>query len=241
MKKSIAMFSASLLLGTMISTLSVSAEENPKEYSTEGTITFEAGDTEITPPVDPQNPDPDEPKEPVDPPGPGTGGALSIDYGSKLKFGIQKISTTDKVYYAAPDEFKDGTKSPTYVQVTDKRGTLEGWNLSVSQLTQFKTVDGDELEGAQLTFTKGQVASVVDEKYTPTNVTSELKLTPGESSSVAVNAQSGTGVGTWVYRFGENEVDNKDAVQLSVPGKSVKLAQKYQTTLVWSLDNTPEN
>ena len=35
-------------------------------------ITFEAGDNEITPPVDPENPDPTDPVDPIDPPGPGT-------------------------------------------------------------------------------------------------------------------------------------------------------------------------
>ena len=37
--------------------------------------------------------------------------------------------------------------------------------------------------------------------------------------------------------FGENQ----DAVQLSVPGKSVKLAQQYSTKLVWTLEDTPNN
>lgn len=239
MKKSIALLSTVILISAVTATKSASAEENPKEYTTEGTITFEAGDEEVTPPVDPENPE--EPKEPVDPPGPGTGGALSIDYGSKFKFGTNKISATDKTYYAAPDEFKDGSKAPTFVQVTDKRGTLAGWKLSISQSEQFKTADGEELAGAQLAFTKGQVASVVDEKYAPTTVSSEIALTPGESNTIAVNAKAGTGVGTWIYRFGKNEADNKDAVQLSVPGKSVKLAKQYSTTLIWSLDNTPEN
>ncbi|WP_426093982.1 WxL domain-containing protein, partial [Escherichia coli] len=61
------------------------AEVYPKEYNTDGTITFEAGDEGITPPVDPEDPDPNVPVDPVDPPSPGTGGALSIDYGSKFK------------------------------------------------------------------------------------------------------------------------------------------------------------
>ncbi|MDN8763564.1 WxL domain-containing protein, partial [Staphylococcus aureus] len=81
---------------------------------------------------------------------------LSIDYGSKFKFGTQKISTADQTYYAAPDEMKDGSKKPTYVQVTDKRGTLAGWKLTLSQPEQFKTATGEELVGAQLTFTKAE-------------------------------------------------------------------------------------
>ncbi|MDU0990076.1 MAG: WxL domain-containing protein, partial [Enterococcus faecium] len=100
---------------------------------------------------------------------------------------------------------------------------------------------GDELVGAQLKFTKGQAVSLVDPTYTPETVNSELTLTPGGNNTLAINAKSGTGVGTWVYRFGANENENKDAVQLSVPGTSVKLAQQYSTKLVWTLEDTPNN
>ena len=225
MKKTVLLTSATILLGVGFQAINASAAETfPKEYNTEGTITFEAGDNEITPPVDPENPDPTDPVDPIDPPGPGTGGALSIDYGSKFKFGTQKISTADQTYYAAPDEMKDGSKKPTYVQVTDKRGTLAGWKLTLSQPEQFKTATGEELVGAQLTFTKAEAASMLDEKY-----------------NRAMNAKKETGVGTWVYRFGSNEATNKEAVQLFVPGKSVKLAQQYSTKLVWALEDTPAN
>lgn len=243
MKKTIALSMMIGLLGFGLRAEKVLAADTtfPKEYATEGTITFEAGDNEVTPPVDPENPDPTNPVDPTDPPGPGTGGALSIDYGSKFKFGTQKISTADKTYYASPDEMKDGTKKPTYVQVTDKRGTLEGWKLSVSQPEQFKTATDDELVGAELRFTKGSAASSVDSKYMPTTVNSDLVLTPGQTNTVAINAQAGTGVGTWVYRFGSTADENKDAVQLFVPGESVKLAQAYSAKVVWSLENTPDN
>ena len=239
--KNILAITAVILLGGVIGTTAAAAETFPKEYTTEGTITFEAGDDGVTPPVDPEKPDPTNPVDPTDPPGPGTGGALSIDYGSKFKFGPQKISTADKTYYAAPDEMKDGSTKPTYVQITDRRGTLDGWKLSISQPKQFETTAGDELEGAQLKLTKGAVASSVDGKYTPTNVSSEIVLTPGQSNALAVNAKKGTGVGTWVYRFGSDTADNADAVQLFVPGESVKLAQQYSTQLVWTLENTPDN
>ncbi len=238
MKKTIILTSAAILLGIAVhSAVPVDA----KEYNTDATITFEAGDDEITPPVDPENPDPSKPVDPVDPPGPGTGGALSIDYGSRFKFGTQKISTADKTYYAAPDEMKNGSKKPTYVQITDKRGTLDGWKLSLSQPEQFKTAGGEELAGAQLSFTKGEMASLVDAQYESGTVSSEMTLTPGESNVLAINAEQGKGIGTWVYRFGSNVEANKEAVQLFVPGKSVKLAQQYTTKLVWSLENTPNN
>lgn len=95
--------------------------------------------------------------------------------------------------------------------------------------------------GAELRFTKGSAASSVDSKYMPTTVNSDLVLTPGQTNAVAINAQAGTGVGTWVYRFGSTADENKDAVQLFVPGESVKLAQAYSTKVVWTLENTPDN
>lgn len=168
-------------------------------------------------------------------------GSLSIDYSSEFKFDTQKISTSDQVYYAKPDTMKVGTEKPTYVQVTDTRGTLAGWKLSLSQPEQFKTASGEELAGAQLKFTKAQVSSLVDGKYTPTNVTSEIELTPGQDNKMAINAKENTGIGTWIYQFGKDVADNKDAVQLFVPGSSTKLAEQYTTKLVWTLEDTPSN
>lgn len=68
MKKAVALMSTAVLLGFMVNTIQVSAAETfPKEYNTEGIITFEAGDEEVTPPVDPEDPDPTDPVDPVDP------------------------------------------------------------------------------------------------------------------------------------------------------------------------------
>lgn len=59
---------ATMLFSMAVSTTFVSAAEvYPKEYNTDGTITFEAGDEGITPPVDPEDPDPNVPVDPVDP------------------------------------------------------------------------------------------------------------------------------------------------------------------------------
>ncbi|WP_338356778.1 WxL domain-containing protein, partial [Enterococcus faecium] len=96
-----------------------------------------------------------------------------IDYGSKFKFGTQKISTADKTYYAAADVMNDGSRKPTYVQGTDRRITLSGWKLSVSQPEQVKTDSGDGLGGAQLKVTKGKAVSLVEPTYTAQTVTSE--------------------------------------------------------------------
>ncbi len=177
---------------------------------------------------------------------------MRIDYVSSLDFGraqltdtnrifgVQKISSTDQTYYAAPDEMTDGSKKPTYVQVTDRRGTLEGWTLSLTQSEQFKTADGEELAGAALKFTNADAVSTIEDTIYAPKAVEEFELTPGEKAS-AITATQGTGVGTWVYRFGKDIEANENAVQLFVPGRTVKLAKEYKTTLIWALENTPGN
>lgn len=241
MKNKVPLLSSILLLGLAIDIYPMYAEEiSPVIHETEGTILLKTDD-ESTPPVDPENPDPTNPIDPSDPPDTGTGGPLSIDYSSRFKFGLQQISTLDKIYYASADIMGNNLRKPTYVQVTDKRGTLAGWKLTISQPNQFKTVDGDILEGAELTLTKGEVASSVNSDYTPTVVEDRLSLKPGVGNFLVINAKKNTGVGTWIYRFGSDEKENRDAVQLKIPGTSVKLAKKYSTELVWTLEDTPNN
>ncbi|MGC2938771.1 WxL domain-containing protein, partial [Enterococcus faecalis] len=73
-----------------------------------------------------------------------------------------KITTADQTYFAAPYVMKDGTKKPTYVQVSDKRGTLAGWKLTLSKPELFKTASGEVVDGGQLPFTSAEAASMVD-------------------------------------------------------------------------------
>ena len=119
----------------LMSTALLSTTVNAATYTSNGAITFEA-DPNPTKPVDPT--DPEKPVDPVDPtdpdgPNPGTAGPLSIDFASSFQFGNQLITSETKDYYAQLQEFAAGAAGPNYVQVTDKRGTQEGWSLSVVQ------------------------------------------------------------------------------------------------------------
>jgi hypothetical protein len=210
------------------------------EYTSNGAVTFEADDS-ITKPVDPT--DPEKPVEPIDPtdpdgPNPGTAGPLSIDFASSFQFGNQKITSETMDYYANLQEFSSGSRGPNYVQVTDKRGTQEGWSLSVVQNGQFKTAENDVLEGASLSISSGKATSVTDMLYAPT-VTEAHTFVP-DSEVNLVNAPEGKGMGTWIYKFGADETEGATAVKLNVPGRSVKLAKEYRTTLTWKLKNVPE-
>lgn len=92
MKKEIVLTAAMMLFSMVASTTFVSATEvYPKEYNTEGTITFEAGDEGVTPPVDPENPDPNKPVDPSDPPSPGTGGHYRLIMDQNSNLGLKKF------------------------------------------------------------------------------------------------------------------------------------------------------
>lgn len=234
----------------------VSAAEDEARYNSYGAIQF-IPNTDPTLPVDPEDPDPTNPVEPIDPtdpngPNPGTSGPLSLDYASSLHFGLNKISIKDETYYANAQEFKGtiaGEYRGNYVQVTDNRGTLEGWTLRVSQGGQFTSEAAKQykvLNGAALEFTQGVPDSISrDEVISPT--TYNFVLDPFGASSIVMTAAAGTGSGTWVDYFGSAEemtiegkrVQKNQAVRLSVPGATPKEAVEYRTVLTWSLTDTP--
>ncbi|MBK5491840.1 WxL domain-containing protein [Bacillus sp. TH13] len=212
------------------------------EYNSNAIIEFEPS-TEITPPVDPTDPEiPVGPVDPTDPegPNPGTNGPLSIDYASSLDFGKQKITSTDQVYKAAAQKFNgERGEGPNYVQVTDNRGTEKGWSLQVKQNGQFKSDSGKELTGAEITF-NNSVVNTASESKKPSIVKSSFNLTP-EGTGVAQNimsAKAGEGAGTYVLAFGDDNTA-ADSIELSVPGKTTKYAEKYSTSLIWTLTDVP--
>lgn len=242
MKKNLATLGLTVCSLALIQATQVSAEE-VASYQTNGTITFEADDS-ITPPVDPVNPEkpvtPIDPSKPDDKPTEGTGGPLSIDFASSFIFGSHKITTETMDYYAGLQTFQDSEDGPNYIQITDKRGTQEGWTVSVKQNGQFETRNGDILEGAELSLSAGTTTSVTDQKYSPrATLKREVTLSPNGFHYILVSANRGQGMGTWIYKFGNDAEEGRTAVKLNVPGKTVKLAQEYSTTITWTLSNIP--
>lgn len=239
---------ATMATGLLVGSASAYAE-NGGELKSNAIINFEPT-TEPTKPVNPIKPG--EPATPVDPTKPdgkpteGTAGPLSIDYASSLNFGTQKISSTDQTYQAAAQKFIEGdekteVEGPNFVQVTDNRGTEAGWTLGVKQDGQFKSETGKELTGAQIAF-KNAVVSTDSASPKPSIVerSFSLKLTP-EGNGVAQNIMSAKvkeGAGTHLLVFGDKEGENT-GIELSVPGKTTKYAEKYATSLIWTLTDVP--
>lgn len=179
------------------------ASEKSDQMTGNGSIQFEKADW-LTPPVDPERP-----TEGVDPNGesPKTEGELRLDFVSKLNFGAQAISNKDRTYFATAQQFKDDTPARgSYVQVTDNRGTLGGWQLSVRQDHQFKNETGEhkELAGAVLSLDKQWANSQLSQEYSPTIVKDAITINHiGTTYPIAV-AEKGKGSGTWLIEFGSS-------------------------------------
>lgn len=220
----------------------VVAEATDKQ-ETNGKVNFKE-DTSVVSPLDPTNPDiPVVPEKPIKQ----NGGSLAIDYISEFNFGTQNISAKNEIYYAKLDRAKSASDSdfrevPNWVQVTDKRGTNTGWNLSIKQEEQFTTgSDGDkkELKGAQITLKNGVVKTTTDnESGAPSGFGSPLVLIPGSTHTI-MNAAVNTGMGTWLESFGDLST-GAQSIELFVPGVTEKVKDvPYVTTLTWTLNDVP--
>ncbi|WP_285023817.1 WxL domain-containing protein [Lactococcus garvieae] len=236
---STALFLTSLTVGRChVFADSIAVKDGANMTST-GSISFIVN-TDPVNPVNPFNPDPDNPVTPIDPHhAKPTPGPLSIDYVSNLTFGGAKTQGSDTTYYAQLDRVKD-TKGMSYdvanfVQVTDKRGNNGGWNLVVTEDKQFSH-DKYELKGAVLKLANG-VKNSPDEASPPIGG-SEVILNPGQASDV-MHALPGTGMGTWIDRFGKDLTEAKSSVSLFVPGETKKVKGEYATSLTWTLTDTP--
>ena len=239
--------------------ISSNAQER-QEYTSQGIVEF-VPSTDPNAPVDPEKPNPEKPVQPIDPtdpngPSTGTTGPLSIDYVSSFDFGRNQISNQDQVYFARAQKYQNSKETtPNYVQVSDNRGTKQGWTLTVKQVEQFKAVTptkNTQLTGAQMMFSNPVVNSNSQEGNRPEAVDS-LILTPG-NTTVVMTAKAGAGSGLWITYWGtveevnerkengtvERVAINKD-VRLFVPGATPKDAVTYQTKLRWALMAVPGN
>lgn len=259
-------------LGSLATT--TCAAEETAVRSTDAQVKFAPSD-DPTDPVDPTDPtnliDPIDPTDPTKPVDPGTDGPLRLDYVSNFDFGIQKISSTDQTYQAKAQMVKTKGGSmkavPNYAQITDNRGTLEGWSLSVKQNGQFiSETSKKSLTGATINITN---ASLSTGSESPASIIlPNLTLNAEGASQIVMGVKTGEGAGTFVYQMGkvENLKENIDAVKdestgskdaagkdkadtriessdvtLKVPGGTQKMSEKYATTLTWTLADAPAN
>jgi len=205
---------------------------------------------DILDPVSPVDPlAPDQEVDPENPPElPEDQGALSIDFASRFSFGNQGISAQTKRYFAQPQRLlnadgtvKDAEERPNYIQVSDRRPEEErhGWQLAVTQNSQFTDPQNNQLRGAHLLLNNQQFASIQESNEPMLQNQDGVVLIPEEKTPL-VRARDGQGTGTWVYRFGDRESAG-ESVALEVPPTADPRTTTYQTTLTWELSAVPDN
>ena len=150
---------------------------------------------------------------------------------------VYKISTgSDKVYYATFDRRVDHNAKdvyrPNFLQVTDKRGTNTGWHLTVLQNTQFKN-GANELDGAELRFEHATLSTSGNGSQPVVNYLDARKILS------SFRSESKLRNGTWLNRFGVDEKEGEMSVSLFVLAKAKKCQGEYQTSLTWTLSDSP--
>ncbi|MGM0143515.1 hypothetical protein IGJ94_000042 [Enterococcus sp. AZ153] len=201
----------------------------------------------VVAPVDPL--DPETEVEPENKPEiPEDQGRLSLDFVSRFNFETQKISVSDKTYYAQPQRLlnEDGTvneteERPNYVQISDRRAANErnGWQISVTQNGQFRNESGHELIGSEIQLFNQELVTAQGGTKPELQEEPVQRIVPN-TRKVLIQANGESGTGTWIYRFGDQQTADK-SVSLYVPGGTNPEATSYSTKLTWELSAVPGN
>ncbi|HCH7775364.1 TPA: WxL domain-containing protein [Listeria monocytogenes] len=219
-------------------------------------------------PVDPDPVIPDPPDPPVGTDGLWILAVSDWDFGthnvSSLSSGALNVHAADdtiSTYVDAngngqqdlPGEVSVTKKVTPYAQISDVRGTNTGWTLSVTG-SAFKdsSTPAKTIPGAELTIPKSTVSSATSTAQAPTGYDSvTISMTGGAAVPVmaAKDMQTATptnfnddqGMGTWTDSFGSQAVSATDTSKpkLSIPKNVVVADGTYQSTLTWTLSDTP--
>ncbi|MBP1046741.1 WxL domain-containing protein [Enterococcus sp. BWM-S5] len=171
------------------------------DLGSNGAVTVEGKETST--PVDPENPavevDPGE--------GPSTKGDLRIDFVSSLNFSSAEITKTNRTFDSLAQLFHSDTSARGYyIQVSDFRSDSYGWNLTLSQDTQFhssiiQNLEDQSLKGAVLSFGNGW-ANTAGNSNTPTVSRDTLAINEMNTAYTVAAAGSNQGKGVWTIAFG---------------------------------------
>lgn len=155
-----------------------------------------------------------------------TDGELTLDYVSNFRFGEQAISSgKDYTFEAA----KDGTHS-NYIQVTDKRLDIAGWNVKA---TAEALTDGtNTLNGVTYTISDAKVTTL-DNTTAPATGPATITLDTEGNAVDVMNAKAGEGNGTSIDKFGK--------VEMTLPKGQVDgtMTGEFTGAITWDLANTP--
>ncbi|WP_086312959.1 hypothetical protein A5821_000531 [Enterococcus sp. 7F3_DIV0205] len=264
MKKTRTIASALLISTFILGAASPAFADQVAAPTTDATVKFESesldadngGNT-----IDPTNPDGNGVKPDTGEGSTGTKGPLRVDFAPNFKFGTVTMSGNAADYHplypkvSLLDETGRVTDPlqakyvPHYVQVTDNRGTNEGWDLTVSA-TPFKGTIIDTEADLKATLTLGhsqfstQVKPVNGKDFKPDTLNTNVTLTTDAKPLIV--AKTDQGMGSWAAVFSKDttatltDTDRNPNVTLSVPADSKKNPkEEYKSTITWTLSTTP--
>lgn len=225
-----------LTAGLAISMIATSTVSAVGTDSSNATVTFTAPTGSVDP-VDPENPE--NPNTDIPEPG-GTNteqaGPLSLDYISNIDFGSHAISTSEATHQT--------TTAEPYIQVTDQRGTGEGWNVE-AQANSF-TFDGENtLPSSTISFLNGGTRSALATPAPGLNPNIVL-MTGGDAVNV-VTAEprevdgpisSAEGLGTWVASWLTSYAPDSE-VSLYIP-QAAASPGTHTSVIDWTLTAGPD-
>lgn len=138
------------------------------------------------------------------------GGGLTLDFVSTFTFETNKAVRENDIYYAQPQHLRDARgqpiMTPNFVQVTDQRGTAEGWTLNLQKTTRFYDENRQPLRGTGLSL-KNAVVVAANPGNQP-RAPSTLDKGTGPTEIIA-QADPGSGTGTTTVRWGTSLVETQ--------------------------------
>lgn len=199
--------------------------------------------------------------ETIIPPGGGEGGeggvvdpsqktSLRLSLLTAFDFGSIKMSGNTETYVAnlpTPNFVEGGQKErPNFIQVTDNRGNLAGWNVTAKIAQQF-TNGATTLDGSFITLDNGWTAPQAEDnkEFAPTVTNGTVTLSTDDAAPIA-SAAVEKGMGTWNIMYGTLYApdqptlgDAKTSVNLTIPGSIKKTEGKYTAKIEWTLSDAP--
>ncbi|ALS00768.1 hypothetical protein ATZ33_05100 [Enterococcus silesiacus] len=260
MKKTTTIASALLISTFILGAASPAFAEQVAAPTTDATVKFKSeaqdadngGNT-----IDPTNPGGDGVKPDTGEGSTGTKGPLRVDFAPNFKFGTVTMSGNAAKYHPVYPKVnlldKTGKLTeplqskyvPHYVQVTDNRGTNEGWQLTASATAFQGTKDPKADLKATLTLGHSEFSTaVIGETLKPGTLNTNITL--NSIPQTFIQAEVNQGMGSWAAVFSKDKttefsnLDTNPNITLSVPADSKKDAtEEYKSTITWTLSSTP--
>ncbi|MGX7149322.1 WxL domain-containing protein [Enterococcus ureasiticus] len=161
-------------------------------------------------------------------------GSLGSGLPDNLNFGSHKIQNKLAEKWIATDNGTEaGPVTTGKLTVNDARGSKAGWSVKVAQSTQFTEKGGTgQLTNAALTITTGAATNIGGTLPTGGKINNSLTLVPGaggEQLIFGAKATTGDGISTLgLSKF-----------ELAVPAETARKSVEYQSSLTWTLSDTP--